>query len=403
MHVVGVLPADSEIHAQSYLVPLVTELIQLWTHGVNVRQTPLSPSGRLVRAALVPVICDMPAGRKIIGFVGHRATRACPYCDCVKGDFKTVGIDGDNFVRRTRAEWIQRAKDWLGAASHPDRERLKKEHGIMWSELLNLPYWDPTQYFVVDGMHNLLLGLIQHHVRAVWGIRDASKKATIPRTKKRVKKARLGVRPTNDTSTATSPASHESAVSSRNAIPAAGAPRASQQASAESTGPPRGRTSYLLKGEDLSKIRDIIDQISTPSWLGRVARNFGDPSHGTPKADEWRTAGTVQIPLALTLLWSGTPKQSELDWFMELAEAVNIATKEVTSEDRRTQYMHHIRRYLRGLISRGFQLLPNHHASLHVGEFFPGFGPMRGWWGFPIERKIGLLQNINTNNRLGAL
>jgi hypothetical protein len=38
-----------------------------------------------------------------------------------------------------------------------------------------LPYWDPTQCIVVDGMHNLFLGLTQFHIRHVLGI-DASGK-----------------------------------------------------------------------------------------------------------------------------------------------------------------------------------------------------------------------------------
>lgn len=50
------------------------------------------------------------------------------------------------------------------------------EHGLRWSDLLRLPYWDPTRYTVVDVMHNLFLGELRHHCRDVWGI-DGKEKA----------------------------------------------------------------------------------------------------------------------------------------------------------------------------------------------------------------------------------
>jgi hypothetical protein len=40
-----------------------------------------------------------------------------------------------------------------------------KETGVRWSELLRLPYWDPTRFLAIDGMHNLLLGLTQFQFR----------------------------------------------------------------------------------------------------------------------------------------------------------------------------------------------------------------------------------------------
>jgi hypothetical protein len=45
------------------------------------------------------------------------------------------------------------------------RDKIFKQHGVRWSELLRLPYWDPTRFIVIDGMHNLFLGLVQHHFR----------------------------------------------------------------------------------------------------------------------------------------------------------------------------------------------------------------------------------------------
>lgn len=46
-------------------------------------------------------------------------------------------------------------------------------------------------------------------------------------------------------------------------------------------------------------------------------------------------------------------------------------------------------------------LRPNHHEALHLPDFFNLYGPMHGWWMFVYERMIGLLQNTNTNFKIG--
>jgi len=43
--------------------------------------------------------------------------------------------------------------------------------GVRWSELLRLPYFDPTRFVVIDVMHNLFLGLISKHFQDILGIR----------------------------------------------------------------------------------------------------------------------------------------------------------------------------------------------------------------------------------------
>ena len=71
MILVGVLPGPKEpqISANSFLKPLVKDVLDLWK-GVILRT-----KGTLVfvRAALLCVGCDIPAARKACGFVGHGA------------------------------------------------------------------------------------------------------------------------------------------------------------------------------------------------------------------------------------------------------------------------------------------------------------------------------------------
>ncbi|KAF8591608.1 hypothetical protein K439DRAFT_1302850, partial [Ramaria rubella] len=54
---------------------------------------------------------------------------------------------------------------WRDAPTNKDQEMLFSEHGICWSELWHLPYWDPTWQLVVDSMHCILERVVQGHVR----------------------------------------------------------------------------------------------------------------------------------------------------------------------------------------------------------------------------------------------
>ncbi len=76
---VGVIPGPHEPKGDinTYLKPLVNELKELWT---GVVMPTASGTQVLVRAALICVSCDIPASRKVSGFVGHNAYRACSRC-----------------------------------------------------------------------------------------------------------------------------------------------------------------------------------------------------------------------------------------------------------------------------------------------------------------------------------
>jgi hypothetical protein len=53
----------------------------------------------------------------------------------------------------------------------------------------------------------------------------------------------------------------------------------------------------------MARIREVIRDTDTPSWLPSVPYNFGDASAGNLKADEWRTMSTVYLPISLVSLW----------------------------------------------------------------------------------------------------
>jgi len=49
-------------------------------------------------------------------------------------------------------------------------ETIVAETGVRWSQLLRLPYFDPSRFVVVDPMHNLFLGLLHEHFNKILGL-----------------------------------------------------------------------------------------------------------------------------------------------------------------------------------------------------------------------------------------
>lgn len=68
-------PHESSLSIDSYLHPLVTELKSYYESGLSV----LSSSGHQItlRVALSCISCDIPASRKVGGFLGHNARLGC--------------------------------------------------------------------------------------------------------------------------------------------------------------------------------------------------------------------------------------------------------------------------------------------------------------------------------------
>lgn len=81
MLVVGILPGPGEPNAyqlSNYIKPLVDELLELWNPGITV---PGEDGNDIkIRGLLMCCACDIPASRKIGGFLGHAAKQGCNKC-----------------------------------------------------------------------------------------------------------------------------------------------------------------------------------------------------------------------------------------------------------------------------------------------------------------------------------
>ena len=173
VYLAGIIPGPNEPsrhHLNHLLRPLVDELLQLWVPGVQLTRTALNDFGTLVRCMVVPLICDLLAMRKAAGFAGHgtQSGRLCSFC--LQDVSEISNTDVGSWKRRTWLEHLTIAHMWKAAANETIRNRIWKEYAIRWSELLRLPYWDPTRFVIVDTMHNFFLGDLQHHCRRILGM-----------------------------------------------------------------------------------------------------------------------------------------------------------------------------------------------------------------------------------------
>lgn len=171
MYLVGIIPGPHEpsINQINHLLrPLVNDLKDFWEHGVRYKKTAGFPSGRSVRCALVPLVCDLPAARQMAGYASHSSTNFCSFCLQKLDDIDD--LDYEHWKYRTCDEHRTIADSWHNATSDAERHAIFEEYGLRWSELLRLPYWDPTLFVLLDTMHALFLGDLHRHCRDVWGM-----------------------------------------------------------------------------------------------------------------------------------------------------------------------------------------------------------------------------------------
>lgn len=160
---------------------------------------------------------------------------------------------------------------------------------------------------------------------------------------------------------------------------------------------------------EMKAIRRDINEMVKPSWVSSVPTTVSS-SGPKLKSDQWRVFGSLYLPVTLIRLWSdcgddeaGRQRQKLLHLTMVLMSAIVIASSRVTSQKHAEEYLGHMLVYRQLLqeIFPTYKCHPNHHVAMHVGELLMMYGPMHGWWTFPLERMIGVLQRIPTNYKPG--
>ena len=85
---VGLIPGPKEPPKtiNTYLDPLVNDLVKLY-HGVEIPNAHSLFGKRKIKAVMNCIVCDIPATRKVCGFLGANATKGCSKC---LSEFKTM-------------------------------------------------------------------------------------------------------------------------------------------------------------------------------------------------------------------------------------------------------------------------------------------------------------------------
>ena len=171
--VIGILPGPSEPKhdINTYLGPLVQELLDLWDGidmAINTGTTTLTKN---IQCALLCCSCDLPAGRKVCGFMGHSACLGCSKClkkfSGTIGCMNYAGFDRSLWTPRTNSQHRRDVKAIRKATSKTEQEKLESQLGCRYSVLLKLPYFDPPKMLAIDPMHNMFLGTAKHQL-SIW-------------------------------------------------------------------------------------------------------------------------------------------------------------------------------------------------------------------------------------------
>ena len=163
-------PKEPKLNINSFLTPLILDLKEAWTKGFTLSTSTNSPM--TFKLALSCVACDIPASRKVCGFLSHNASLGCNKC-LKKFDVQFAertnysGFDREIWCLRSMEQHRQDVNKVLEQVTKTGIELAESQYGVRYSVLLALPYFDPVKFTVIDCMHNLFLGTPKHLLR-IW-------------------------------------------------------------------------------------------------------------------------------------------------------------------------------------------------------------------------------------------
>lgn len=169
VHVLAIIPGPHEpslSEINHLLSPVVEEFCEFWDPGVWYSSTPNYEHGRLARCALGLLIVDLKAARQVAGCASHSANQFCMYCQVAKDDINN--IDHHGWAEAPLEVHRKHALAWKNAPNEKVRAELFERHGVRWSALLELPYWDLKTFTIIDTMHTALLGNLHRHCVKIW-------------------------------------------------------------------------------------------------------------------------------------------------------------------------------------------------------------------------------------------
>ena len=165
-------PKEPKRDINSFLSPLVDDIKTLYK-GITYNNPNSLFGSTTVRALITCVGSDLPATRKVCGFLSYNAEKGCS--KCLKS-FPTVsfgqkpdfsGYDCENWEARQLSDHLENAMLVKNAETANLRALKEQSTGVRYSVLLNLPHFDIIRFHTIDPMHNIFLGIAKHTTK-VW-------------------------------------------------------------------------------------------------------------------------------------------------------------------------------------------------------------------------------------------
>jgi hypothetical protein len=166
-------PNEPKLHQLNhYLAPLVDQLIELW-QGVDLAETYEHSNGKRVKGAVICCSCNIPAVRKLCGFISariacYRCLKHADYDDRNQPNYGGFANMESWFIERNVNEIRNNTFAWKACKTQEQRKNHVSETLVRWSEIYRLPYFNPICFLIINPMHCLFLGIAKWIVTRLW-------------------------------------------------------------------------------------------------------------------------------------------------------------------------------------------------------------------------------------------
>ena len=154
-------PREPERTVNQFIEPLVKDLAQFWTGQELYVRYGSYVERKLVHCALICCSCDLPAGRKLCGFLGHSAHLGCSKCmkyfPSTGNGLDFSGFQRDSWVPRSDQSHRENVAKLSLCSTKTELRKKESELGCCYSVLLELPYFNAPTMLVIDPMHYLYI------------------------------------------------------------------------------------------------------------------------------------------------------------------------------------------------------------------------------------------------------
>ncbi|CAB4442105.1 unnamed protein product [Rhizophagus irregularis] len=165
-------PNEPSLHyINHYLAPIVDQLLELW-NGIELSGT-YESTNKPIRAAVICCSCDIPAARKLCGYISarvacHRCLKKVQFNDRNQPNFGGFDNIDEWFVERDINQVQKNAQEWLECKTKDAKSLHVRDTSVRWSEMYRLSYFDSVRFLIIDPMHCLFLGIAKWIVLWLW-------------------------------------------------------------------------------------------------------------------------------------------------------------------------------------------------------------------------------------------